>query len=74
MLDRFDLYIEVPAQNPLDAYDSDKVQLLLNYPFPGIGIDVPDPWGKSEAAFHEVYDLIDHACDAMIKELTSTKQ
>ena len=57
-----------------DAYNADKVELLLNYPFPGTDIDVPDPWGKTEAAFHEVYDLIDHACDAMIKELTSTKQ
>jgi protein-tyrosine phosphatase len=55
-------------------FDEKKVKLLLNYSFPETDLDVPDPWGRSEAAFHEVYDLIDHACDAMILELSSNKQ
>ena len=57
-----------------DKYDADKVTLLLEYSYPGTNMDVPDPWGRSEAAFHEVYDLIEEACEAMIKQLTSTKQ
>ena len=57
-----------------DKYDADKVTLLLEYSYPGTNMDVPDPWGRSEAAFHEVYDLIEEACEAMIKQHTSTKQ
>jgi len=33
-----------------------------------------DPWGRSVAAFHEVFSLIDHACDALIKQYQSPKQ
>lgn len=58
----------------MKEYDKNKVKLLLNYSFPTIDLNVPDPWGKSEAAFHEVYDLIDHACDALIQEHSSIKQ
>jgi protein-tyrosine-phosphatase len=35
---------------------------------------VPDPWARSEAAFHEVFSLIDHACDALIESYRSDKQ
>ena len=57
-----------------EKYDPQKVQLLLNYSLPGKDMDVPDPWGRSEAAFHEVYDLIEEACEAMIRKHTSKKQ
>ena len=57
-----------------EKYDQEKVQLLLNYSFPGTNLDVPDPWARSEAAFHEVYSLIEHACEALIESNTSTKQ
>lgn len=55
-------------------YDAGKVKLLLNYSFPTTDLDVPDPWGRSVAAFHEVFDLISHACDALIEQHTSPKQ
>jgi protein-tyrosine phosphatase len=57
-----------------EKYDQEKVKLLLNYSFPGTNLDVPDPWARSEAAFHEVYSLIEHACEALIESNTSTKQ
>ena len=57
-----------------EKYDPLKVELLLNYSFPGTNLDVPDPWAKSIAAFHEVYSLIEHACEALIECKTSTKQ
>ncbi|MFN5423620.1 MAG: low molecular weight protein-tyrosine-phosphatase [bacterium] len=57
-----------------EKYDSDKVKLLLDYLFPEATMDVPDPWGRSEAAFHEVYELIEGACEAMISNHTSKKQ
>ena len=57
-----------------EKYDPSKVQLLLNYSLPEKDMDVPDPWGRSEGAFHEVYDLIEEACEAMIRKHTSKKQ
>jgi protein-tyrosine phosphatase len=55
-------------------YNAAKVELLLNYSFPKTDLDVPDPWGRSVAAFHEVFNLIDHACEALIKQYQSPKQ
>ncbi len=55
-------------------FNPDKLKLLLNYTFPDSQLDVPDPWGRSISAFHEVYQLIDQACDALIQEHTSIKQ
>ncbi len=57
-----------------EKYSEEKVNLLLNYAFPGSNMDVPDPWARSEAAFHEVFSLIDHACDSLIQHHTSKKQ
>lgn len=48
-------------------YDPSKVSLLLNECFPKENRDVPDPWYGPEAGYHEVYDLIENACEAIIK-------
>lgn len=55
-------------------YCENRVQLLLNYSYPGTNLDVPDPWSSSEAAYHEVFALIQHACSALIEAHTSAKQ
>ena len=55
-------------------YQPQKVKLLLNYSFPGADMDVPDPWSRSIAAYHEVYGLIEDACIQLLEEHTSTKQ
>jgi protein-tyrosine phosphatase len=57
-----------------DKFSSTKTTLMLDFLFPGSSMDVPDPWSRSEAAYHEVFDLIDQACDKLIEEYTSTKQ
>ncbi len=79
--DEFDLIIPMAADvmremkyTAKEKYDQNKVQLLLNFSLPEKNMDVPDPWGRSENAFHEVYDLIEEACEAMISKLTSKKQ
>lgn len=79
--DHFDLIIPMAADVmqemkyiTRDKYDPGKVKLLLDYSFPDEHMDVPDPWGRSEAAFHEVFDLINEACEAMITKHTSKKQ
>ena len=49
-------------------FDETKVELLLNELFPGQNIDVPDPWYGPEAGYHEVFKLINDACDAIVRK------
>jgi protein-tyrosine phosphatase len=79
--DQFDLIISMAEDVTREIryiagkkFDPSKVELLLNYSFPGTNLDVPDPWARSEAAFHEVFSLIDHACEALITKYQSEKQ
>jgi protein-tyrosine phosphatase len=53
-------------------FDTTKVDLLLNELHPGKNRDVPDPWYGAEPGYHEVYKLIDEACDAIIQKYTPT--
>jgi protein-tyrosine phosphatase len=50
-----------------EKYDNKKIELFLNELYPGRHMDVPDPWAGPESGYHEVYDLIDRACDAIIE-------
>lgn len=73
-LDRFDLVLAMandvladmkriagsPVQPP-------QVKLFLEDLWPGKNADVPDPWYGEEDGYHEVYELIDKASDAIIK-------
>lgn len=49
-------------------YNPAKIDLLMNELYPGKNIDVPDPWYGPEPGYHEVYEMIDKACDAIIKK------
>jgi len=44
-----------------------KADLLMNELCPGENIDVPDPWYGPEPGYHEVYRMIDQACDQIIR-------
>lgn len=79
----FEVYdkIYVMAQEVIDdlkrvtgkKYNASKVELLMNEVHPGEDIDIPDPWYGTEPGYHEVYKMIDRACDAIIeKHLTRT--
>lgn len=50
-----------------EKYNGTIVKLLLNENYPGKNLDVPDPWYGNEDGYHKVYDLIEQACDAIIK-------
>jgi protein-tyrosine phosphatase len=51
-------------------YDPKKVDLFLKELYADREMDVPDPWYGPEPGYHEVYKLIDEACEAIItKEL-----
>jgi protein-tyrosine phosphatase len=47
-------------------FEPAKVDLLLNECWPGSNREVPDPWYGPEPGYHEVFDLIDQACDKII--------
>lgn len=52
-------------------FDSNKVTLLMNELYPGKNRDVPDPWYGPEPGYHDVFDMIDKACDTIIAKYTS---
>ena len=54
-----------------DKFNISKVDLLLNEMYPGQNRDVPDPWYGPEAGYHKVFEMIDKACDALIKNHTN---
>jgi protein-tyrosine phosphatase len=49
-------------------YDPSKVTLLMNEAFPGKNLDVPDPWYGEEPGYHDVFQQISQACDAIIEK------
>jgi protein-tyrosine phosphatase len=51
------------AKNKFDIY---KADLLLNEIYPGQNKDVPDPWYGPEPGYHDVFDLIDKACEKIV--------
>jgi len=53
-----------------ELWNAEKTDLLLNELYPQQNINVPDPWYGTEDGFHKVYDMIDKACDAIIKKYT----
>lgn len=49
--------------------DKNKVDLILNLAFPDKNIPVPDPYYGGEEGFENVYQLLDKACDEILKML-----
>jgi protein-tyrosine phosphatase len=49
-------------------FDPAKAELLLNELYPGQDRDVPDPWYGEEPGYHDVYKLLDAACEAIVKK------
>ena len=46
-----------------------KVELILNQIFPNENVDVPDPYYGGNQGFDSVYDMLDQACDLIVKKL-----
>ena len=49
-------------------YKAEKTDLLLNEVYPGTNMDIPDPWYGEEPDYHEVYEMIERACDKIIEK------
>ncbi|MEP7374843.1 MAG: low molecular weight protein-tyrosine-phosphatase [Chitinophagaceae bacterium] len=54
--------------------DETKVDLLMNELYPGMDMDVPDPYYGAEPGYHEVYKMIDKACDAIIDKYSKASK
>ena len=70
-LDRFDLILAMDSSNYNDILrlasqksEKAKIELMLNYSFPGENRAVPDPY--FDGGFDHVFDLLDDACDKLI--------
>lgn len=79
-MERFDKIYVMDDQNyyevkriSADKWDENKVDYLLNELYPGKNEGVSDPWFGGEDGFHEVYKLLDEACEAVIAKYTATK-
>jgi protein-tyrosine phosphatase len=67
--------IYVMAEDVLDEvrriagkkFDAAKTELLMNEVYPGMDMDVPDPWSGPESGYHEVFKMIDKAAEKIIE-------
>lgn len=54
-----------------NKFDESKIDLLMNELYPGKNMDVRDPWSGPERGYHEAFELIDKACEAIIQKANS---
>lgn len=50
------------------AWMPEKVMLILNELYPGEDREVPDPWYGGESGYHEVFDMLEKACEKIIEK------
>jgi protein-tyrosine phosphatase len=53
-----------------DTADEQKVDYMLNLVHPGENRPVPDPWYGGKDGFEKVFQMLDQACNALIKEIS----
>jgi protein-tyrosine phosphatase len=53
--------------------DEEKVELLLNKKWPGKNSAVPDPYYEGPDGFEIVFNLVEEACNEIVKELRDEK-
>lgn len=52
-----------------DEIQKAKVDMILNYLFPGENVDVPDPYYGLQNGFDMVYEMLDETCEILAKKL-----
>ena len=80
-MEEFDRIYFMDEENYRDArlmagelWNDEKAELLLNEIYPGKNSSVPDPYYGGEDGFHEVFELISRACDAIIEKYGGGKK
>ncbi len=56
------------------GFKGERVKLLLEESRNGDAVDVPDPWYGPEPGYHEVFALIEEACDCIISKAPVMKR
>lgn len=51
-----------------ELFDDRKIDLLLNASFASENRNVPDPWNGKEDGYHKVFEMIDKACERIIRK------
>ncbi len=51
-----------------NKWKQEKVKLLMEELHPGQQKDVPDPWYGPEPGYHEVYKMIEAACEKILQK------
>lgn len=76
--DKFDKILVADAQvyNELkhfarNAQDMKKVDFMMNMCDAGCNTGVPDPYYGGQDGFEKVFDMLDKACDAILKDFTA---
>ncbi|MBK5273417.1 MAG: low molecular weight phosphotyrosine protein phosphatase [Bacteroidia bacterium] len=54
-------------------FDSKKIDLLMNEIYPHKNMDVPDPYYGPESGYIEAYNLMEEACEAIVKKYSILK-
>jgi len=57
-----------------EKINPNTLELFLEKLYPGKRKDVPDPWYGPEQGFHEVYNLIEKAADAIISSYIESQK
>ena len=55
-----------------DLWDAEKTDLILSELYPGEDREVPDPWYGTEKSYHDVFDMLDKACDRIMEKYGGT--
>ncbi len=74
--DEFDYIFVMDSSNYDNVIDlaktedqKQKVEMILNYLFPGENVDVPDPYYGLQNGFDMVYEMLDETCVILAKKL-----
>ncbi len=74
--DKFDQIYAMDSSNYNDILslarndqDKQKVNMIMNMTNPGESLDVPDPYYGGEKGFEHVFNLLDKACDEIVRNL-----
>lgn len=74
--DNFDIIYAMDSSNyrnilslARNENDKQKVRIILNELFPNENLDVPDPYNGGEHGFKVVYDMLNEACDEIVKKI-----
>ncbi len=73
-LAEFDFLVCMDRQNRRDMgriAPGRDLHLLLDFDPAARRQEVPDPWARGPAAFEEMYDLIDRACEGLLGQITA---